>query len=66
MYNNIYKKYYLASFGINKDSIKSRIKTCIKILFKLEKENEILLYHNLAIETHYWICKRALNIINRL
>lgn len=66
LYNNTYKNYYLSVFNIARDNLFNKIKSCIKLLFNVRKDNELLLYHNLAIETHRWICIRALKTINKL
>ena len=60
MYETTYKKYYENVCGINTMSLKSRIKSAVKILLKKNLFNDEFLYHNLEIETHLWICSRAL------
>ena len=59
-YNEIYKKYYEAVCGISTYTIKSKIKSCIKIILNKNKFDDLFLYHNIGIETHLWICNRAL------
>ncbi len=62
-YKNTYKNYYLSCFNINRSTMLNKLKSCIKMLFNMREDNEELLYHNIAIETHLWICRRALNLI---
>lgn len=66
MYENTYKNYYLFSFNIDRRNLLNKLKSSIKLIFNLKKDNEMLLYHNLVIETHLWICRRALKILNKL
>ncbi len=58
IYQNTYKNYYLNSLGIKNYTFLNKIKQIVRIL-KM-KDNDILMYHNLNIETHLWLCKRAL------
>ncbi len=62
-YKQVYVNYYEAVCGISTNTIKGKIKSCIKILLNKNKFNNLFLYHNIAIETHLWICSRALNNI---
>lgn len=59
-YDNIYTEYYQNVCGLHTKSLKSKIKSSIKILLGKNKFNDSFLYHNIGIETHLWICKRAL------
>ena len=60
MYKNVYTEYYNSVSGIYKKSIKGKIKSSIEILLGKNKFNDKFLYHNIGIETHLWICNRAL------
>ena len=59
-YEEMYKSYYDFVCGIYTNKFRNRLKSALKILFKKNKFNDEFLYHNIVIETHYWICKRAL------
>ena len=59
MYNEIYIPYYTGCFKFDINSKKSRLKFAFEIIFKRYKINNYFLYHNIAIETHRWICQRA-------
>ena len=60
MYDNIYKEYYQNICGIYTKNLKGKIKSSIKILLGKNKFNDKFLYHNIGIETHLWVCNRAL------
>lgn len=57
-----YIGYYLSVSNIYKGSFKRFLKTLYFRLLKRETFSERWLYHNLEIETHYWICRRAMNL----
>lgn len=58
MYETTYKRYYVNSIGIKAYGFIEKIKTVIKLLIR--EDDNFLMYHNLNIETHLWLCKRAL------
>lgn len=58
-----YQKSYARIFCIYKGSFKERIKGFIKKYMIREKFQDIWLYHNINIETHLWICKRASRLL---
>ncbi len=62
-YNNIYKKLYYKVAGIYKGGIKEKAKQFIKKYILMEKFQDKVLYHNLNIETHYWIVRRATRLL---
>lgn len=57
-----YIRYYLNVCNLYKGNIKQFLKRIYFKLIKREKFSELWLYHNLEIETHYWICRRAMNL----
>lgn len=62
-----YRRYYALAAGVYASgSLKSRIKAAVKMLFRGNKMDDLLLYHNLSIETHVWTCKRALKNILKM
>lgn len=62
-YNKIYKKCYYKVAVSYKENLKERIKSFIKRNFLKNKFDNIILFHNLNIETHLWICQRATKIL---
>lgn len=60
-------KYYMNCYNrvscIYKGNIKERLKGIVKKFITKNGFQDIWLYHNIAIETHYWICKRALKLL---
>ena len=62
-YYEYYKGTYSRIFCIYKGSIKERMKGFIKKYILRQKFQDIWLYHNINIETHLWICKRATRLI---
>ena len=58
-YQNCYYKVTVSDRG----SLKERIKGLIKKYIFHYKFQDIWLYHNISIETHLWICKRATRLI---
>ena len=54
-----YKKCYYKVVSYDRGSLKDRLKGYIKRVILRRKFQDIWLYHNLNIETHLWICKRA-------
>lgn len=62
-YNEKYKRYYGSVVHIYSGDVKQICKTMIYRLLKRKSFSDEWLYHNVAIETHYWICRRALDII---
>lgn len=57
-----YMGYYLSVANIYTGSLKRILKTIYFKIIKRERFSELWLYHNLEIETHYWICRRAMNL----
>lgn len=55
-----YRGYYLAISNIYSGSLKKVLKTLLLRYIRREHFSETWLYHNIEIETHYWICRRAL------
>lgn len=62
-YDKIYKKLYYKVAGIYKGGPKEKVKQIIKKYILREKFQDKVLYHNLNIETHYWIARRASRLI---
>lgn len=62
-FHKMYKNYYSAVSNVYRGGIKQIIKTILFRYIKREKFSNLWLYHNLQIETHYWICRRALDLI---
>lgn len=62
-YEKIYKKLYYKVAGIYKGGPKEKAKQIIKKYILREKFQDKVLYHNLNIETHYWIARRASRLI---
>lgn len=60
---NYYKTCYYKVVSYDRGSFKERVKGCIKRVILRRKFQDIWLYHNLNIETHLWICRRASRII---
>lgn len=60
-----YRKYYMAVSNIYTGSVKGLLKTIFFRYIRKQSFSELWLYHNLEIETHYWICRRALRLENR-
>lgn len=58
-----YKNKYYKVVSYDKGNIKERVKGFIKRNIMRRRFSDIWLYHNLNIETHYWICKRATRLI---
>lgn len=58
-YKNSYYKVVSYDRGNTKEKLKGFIK---RTIFRM-KFQDIWLYHNINIETHFWICKRATRII---
>ncbi len=58
-----YQQSYARIFCIYKGNLKERIKGFIKKVILKEKFQNIWLYHNINIETHLWICKRASRLL---
>jgi len=63
LYENMYKKYYNRIVGLYKGGIVGLIKSFIRRHIFFEKFSDLWLYHNIAIETHYWITRRALSLL---
>lgn len=57
-----YIAYYQSVSNFYRGTFKQLLKTLYFRLFKREHFSEKWLYHNLEIETHYWICRRALEL----
>lgn len=57
LYNDVYVKYY---------GYLRYLTTVYNIIFRRKNLYNSWLFHNIAIETHYWVCRRALNNINKL
>lgn len=57
-YDN-YKKSYYKVVSHDTGNIKEKLKGFIKRNILRRKFQDIWLYHNLNIETHFWICKRV-------
>lgn len=62
-YEELYKKLYYKVAGIYKGGPKEKAKQLIKKYILREKFQDKVLYHNLNIETHYWIARRASRLI---
>lgn len=62
-YNKIYKKCYYKVTVSYRESLKERAKSFIKRNFLRNKFDDMILYHNLNIETHLWICQRATKML---
>lgn len=60
-YQKKYRNYYESVVNLYTGSVKRWIKTIVYRWIKHQKFSELWLYHNLLIETHYWICRRALD-----
>lgn len=58
-----YKKCYRKAAVSDYSSIKEGLKTIVKKIVFFRNFEDIWLYHNITIETHYWICKRAVTIL---
>lgn len=61
IYNEVYKYYYreMTSAPTYQNNL-YRLKYIIKVILgKTKPFDDYMLYHNLAIETHRWICERA-------
>ena len=54
-----YKKLYYKVVSYDRGNIKERLKSIIKRVIFRQYFQDIWLYHNLNIETHLWICRRA-------
>lgn len=57
LYNNVYVKYY---------GYLRYLTTIYNVIFRRKNLYNSWLFHNISIETHYWVCRRALNNINKL
>lgn len=53
------------SFGIWNGTFIERCKTAIKIIIRREKKSHLFMFHNINIDTNYWISRRALALIAR-
>lgn len=62
-YENIYKNAYLKVACKYRGNIVERMKGIIKRFIVKDGFQDILLYHNISIETHFFICKRASALI---
>lgn len=60
-YNKMFVDYYYRVMGLYRGGLKAKVKSFVKRIILREKFSEKWLFHNLAIESHYWITKRALN-----
>lgn len=58
-----YMGYYGSVLNYYDGSIKRFLKTFYFRYLKRERFSNTWLYHNLTIETHYWICRRALRLL---
>lgn len=58
-----YKNKYYKVVSYDKGNLKEFLKGFIKRNFLRKKFSDLWLYHNLNIETHYWICKRVTRLI---
>lgn len=58
-----YKKAYEKVTCIYRGNMKERIKGIIKRYILRNSFQDIWLYHNITIETHLWICKRATRLL---
>ena len=58
-----YQNYYYKVTVSDRGSLKERVKGLIKKYIFRYKFQDIWLYHNISIETHLWICKRATRLI---
>lgn len=59
-YDKMYRSYYARVNGLYLGGLKARLKSFIRRNIMREKFSDMWLYHNLEIETHLWITKRAL------
>lgn len=57
-----YISYYQGVSNLYRGTFKQLLKTLYFRIVKRELFSETWLYHNLEIETHYWICRRALDL----
>ena len=62
-YEKIYQSCYYQMTNTQVKNLRNRIMTIIRVLFNKVKLNDLFLYHNIVIETHRFICTRA--IFNR-
>lgn len=62
-YEKKYKTYYESVLNLYRGSLKRLLKTLYFRIIKRQKFSDVWLYHNLEIETHYWICRRALDLL---
>ena len=60
VYKAQYRAYYESVLNIYTGSFKRFVKTVLYRYLRRQKYSDLWLYHNLEIETHYWICRRAL------
>jgi len=64
-YETMYKQYYYNTCGINYRSFLGRLKGAVKLVLgkgKLTYFDDLFFFHNTVIETHYWICSRAIRL----
>lgn len=60
-YKELYRDYYKHVLNIYSGGFRNLLKTIYYRFLKEEYFSDFWLYHNLMIESHYWICRRALN-----
>lgn len=60
-YSRMYRSYYTRVLGIYNGGLIAVLKSIVRRWMLRERFSDIWLYHNIIIETHLWICKRALN-----
>ncbi len=63
MYKRIYRNYYERIACKYRGGIKEKMKSVAKKLIVKNSFQDIWLYHNISIETHLFICKRAVRIL---
>lgn len=59
-YDQIYISYYKRVLGFYTGGLKAKLKSFVRRWLLKERFSNLWLYHNLLIETHLWICQRAL------
>lgn len=59
VFERSYKGYFSAVSNLYTKSVKGWIKTLYFRMLKRQKFSDLWLFHNLSIETHYWISRRA-------
>lgn len=57
-----YEEYYAHVYNCYRGGIKPLIKTVFFRVIKHQMFSDLWFYHNICIETHYWICRRAIDL----